>query len=150
VRKAGKVTKCHAGEFTGAPRVREAIQRLGVRRVQHGVRAAEDPEVVKLAAAEGATFDVCPLSNIGLMVYPDIASHPLRSLMKAGVNCTVSTDDPLSFANSLTEEYSALAREGGFTRAELAQVARNGWAVADVGETERSKWLAEIDRMAAA
>jgi hypothetical protein len=63
----------------------------------------------------------------------------MRALMRAGVNCTVSTDDPLSFANTLTEEYTALASEGGFTRAELAQVARNGWAVADVGGTERRR-----------
>jgi adenine deaminase len=150
IRRAGKVTKTHAGEFTGASRVREAIQQLGVRRVQHGVRAIEDPAVVKLAADEGATFDVCPLSNVGLMVYPDIASHPLRALMRAGVNCTVSTDDPLSFGNTLTEEYCALAGEGGFSRAELAQVARNGWAVADVGESERRLRLAEIDRILAA
>jgi adenosine deaminase len=84
-----------------------------------------------------------------LCVYPDIASHPLRRLMQAGINCTVSTDDPLSFANSVTEEYEALATQGGFTRAELAQVARNGWAVADIGGTERSAWLAEIDRVVA-
>jgi len=150
IQKAGKVTKCHAGEFTGPSRVREAIQQLGVRRVQHGVRAVEDPAVVKLAADEGITFDTCPLSNIGLRVYPDIASHPLRALMKAGVNCTVSTDDPLSFANTLSEEYSALASEAGFTRAELAQVARNGWAVADISSDDRRRRLAEIDRLAAA
>jgi adenosine deaminase len=150
IRKAGKVTKTHAGEFTGAARVREAIEQLGVRRIQHGVRAVEDPAVVKLAADEGATFDVCPLSNVGLRVFPDIASHPLRALMKAGVNCTVSTDDPLSFANTLVDEYAALAAEGGFSRAELAQVARNGWAVADIPADDRRKWLAEIDRLAAA
>jgi adenosine deaminase len=150
MRKAGKVTKCHAGEFTGPSRVREAIQQLGVKRVQHGVRAIEDPAVMKLAADEGATFDTCPLSNIGLKVYPDIASHPLRALMKAGINCTVSTDDPLSFANTLTEEYTALALEGGFTRAELAQVARNGWAVADIDPARKRAHLAEIDRVLAA
>jgi adenosine deaminase len=150
MRKAGKVTKCHAGEFDGAPRVREAIQQLGVRRVQHGVRAVEDPAVVKLAADAGATFDICPLSNVGLGVVPDIASHPIRRLMEAGVNCTVSTDDPLCFANTLSEEYAALAAEAGFTRSELAQVARNGWAVADVGEASRRAWLAEINRVAAA
>jgi len=150
IRKAGKVTKCHAGEFTGAERVREAIQQLGVRRIQHGVRAIEDPAVMKLAADEGATFDTCPLSNIGLKVYPSIASHPLRALMKAGINCTVSTDDPLSFANSVNEEYAALAKEGGFTRAELAQVARNGWAVAAIPEGARRRHLAEIDRLVAA
>jgi adenine deaminase len=149
IRKAGKATKCHAGEFSGPAKVREAIQQLGVRRVQHGVRSVEDPAVVRLAADLGVTFDICPLSNVGLCVVPDIASHPIRRLMQAGVNCTVSTDDPLSFANTVCDEYAALAAEAGFTRAELAQVARNGWTVADVGETERQARLSEIDRLAA-
>jgi adenosine deaminase len=149
MRRAGKVTKCHAGEFGGPARVREAIQQLGVRRVQHGVRSVEDPAVVKLAADEGVTFDVCPLSNVGLCVFPDLASHPLRRLMQAGVNCTVSTDDPLCFANTLSDEYASLAAEAGFTRAELAQVARNGWAVADIPESYRRERLAEIDRVSA-
>lgn len=148
-RAAGKVTKCHAGEFDGPARVREAIEMLGVRRIQHGVRSVEDPSVVRLAAERGVTFDICPLSNVGLKVVKDIASHPLRDLMRSGVNCTVSTDDPLSFANTLCEEYEALANEGGFSRAELAQVARNGWAVASVTEAERRRWLAEIDRLCA-
>ncbi len=150
LRKAGKVTKCHAGEFDGPARVREAIQQLGVRRVQHGVRAAEDPAVVRLAADEGVTFDTCPLSNVGLGVFPDLASHPLRALMQSGVNCTVSTDDPLCFANTLNDEYAALSGQGGFTRAELAQVARNGWKVADVTPQARRRWLSEIDRIAGA
>ncbi len=149
VRRAGKVTKCHAGEFDGPARVREAIGPLGVRRVQHGVRSIEDPEVVRMAADAGATFDICPISNVGLCVVPDMASHPIRSLMRAGINCTVSTDDPLTFANTLCDEYAALAEGAGFTRAELAQVARNGWAVADVSPAERSVRLAEIDRLAA-
>jgi adenosine deaminase len=67
--------------------------------------------------------------------------------MAAGINCTVSTDDPLCFANRVSDDYLALAREGGFTRAELAQVARNGWKVADVPAAEKRKWLAEIDRL---
>jgi adenosine deaminase len=150
MRKAGKVTKCHAGEFGGAARVREAIQQLGVRRVQHGVRAIEDPAVVALAADMGVTFDICPLSNVRLRVVPDIASHPIRALMQAGVNCTVSTDDPLCFANTVTGEYAALAEEAGFTRRELARVARNGWSVADVAEADRRRWIAEIDRIAGA
>jgi adenosine deaminase len=145
VRAAGKVTKCHAGEFDGPARVREAITVLGVRRVQHGVRAAEDPEVMRLAAGEGATFDVCPISNVGLKVVPDLASHPLRRLLEAGINCTVSTDDPLCFANTLAEEYASLAG-AGFSRAELAQLARNGWKVADVPSEIRDGALAEIGR----
>ena len=149
-RAAGKITKCHAGEFDGAGRVREAIARLGVRRVQHGVRAVEDPAVVALAAGEGATFDVCPISNVGLRVVPSLREHPIRRLMQAGVRCTVSTDDPLCFANSITEEYESLARELGFTRAELAQVARNGWEVAAVAPAVRAEMLAVIARLEAA
>jgi adenosine deaminase len=147
LRAAGKVTKCHAGEFDGAARVREAIEFLGVRRVQHGVRAIEDPAVVKLAADLGVTFDMCPLSNVGLQVVPAIREHPIRRLMRAGVRCTVSTDDPLNFGNSLTEEYQALAGELAFTAAELGQVARNGWEVADVPAATRHAMLAIIDRI---
>ena len=147
LRAAGKVTKCHAGEFGGADRVREAIELLGVKRVQHGVRAIEDPAVVRLAVERGVTFDVCPISNVGLKVVPTMHEHPLRHLIQAGVRCTVSTDDPLCFANSLVEEYEALASELNFTRAELAQVARNGWEVADVPAPTRRTMMAEIERV---
>ncbi|HVS52065.1 MAG TPA: adenosine deaminase [Opitutaceae bacterium] len=149
LRAAGKVTKCHAGEFDGAARVREAIEVLGVTRVQHGVRAVEDPAVVKLAAERGVTFDVCPISNVGLQVVPSMKDHPLRALLRAGVRCTVSTDDPLCFANSLVEEYETLARELTFTRAELAQLARHGWEVADVPAATRKAALDTIAQLAA-
>lgn len=149
LREAGKITKVHAGEFDGAARVREAIETLGSNRVQHGVRAIEDPAVVALAKEREVTFDVCPISNVKLGVYPTLSQHPLRKLMQAGINCTVSTDDPLTFANSLNDEYRALARELHFTKAELAQVAKNGWTVADVPPAVRRKAVAEIDRLAA-
>lgn len=150
LRAAGKVTKCHAGEFGGADRVREAVEQLGVTRIQHGAHAIDDEAVVRLCAERGVTFDVCPISNVGLRVVPSIAAHPIRKFMRAGVRCTVSTDDPLCFANSVVEEYETLARELTFTRAELAQVARNGWAVAAVAARARAAMRAEIDRLAAA
>jgi adenosine deaminase len=148
LRAAGKVTKVHAGEFDGAARVREAIEVLGSKRIQHGVRAIEDPVVLALARERGVTFDVCPISNVKLGLYPFLRAHPLRRLMQAGVNCTVSTDDPLVFANSLCDEYLALANELDFTRAELTKIAKNGWAVADITTTLRQQILATIDRLA--
>jgi adenosine deaminase len=148
LRAAGKVTKVHAGEFDGAHRVREAIEQLGSTRIQHGVRAIEDPSVVELAAARGVTFDVCPLSNVKLRVVPSLAEHPLRALMAAGVNSTISTDDPLVFNNTLNGEFAALA-EAGYTRAELTSLAKNGWAVADVSSDTRVAMVAEIDRLVA-
>ncbi|MBC8010101.1 MAG: adenosine deaminase, partial [Burkholderiales bacterium] len=130
LRAAGKVTKCHAGEFDGAHRVREAIEQLGVTRVQHGIRAIDDPAVMALAVERGVTFDTTPISNVRLQVVTGLDAHPLRALMAAGINCTVSTDDQLVFNNTILDEYRALAIEGGFTRAELARVAANGWRVA--------------------
>lgn len=149
LRSAGKITKAHAGEFDGAARVREAIEKLGVRRIQHGVRAVEDPTVVKYAADHGVTFDVCPISNVALKVVPSMKEHPIRRLLAAGVRCTVSTDDPLCFANSLTEEYEALVADLTFSRADLAQVAGNGWEVADVSPEVRAKMIADIKRILA-
>lgn len=149
LRAAGKVTKCHAGEFDGAGRVREAIEVLGVTRVQHGVRAIEDPAVVQLAADRGVTFDVCPISNVGLRVVPDMASHPIRRLIEAGVRCTVSTDDPLCFGNSVNEEYLALAHGLGFTRRELARVARSGFEVALLTEDRKRAPLSQLDALLA-
>jgi adenosine deaminase len=148
LRASGKVTKCHAGEFGGAERVREAVELLGVTRIQHGVRAVEDPGVVRLCAERDVTFDVCPISNVRLQVVPSLKQHPIRRLMQAGVRCTVSTDDPLNFANTVNDEYAALAKDLSFTRVELAQLARNGWHVADVAPALKQQRMSEIERLA--
>ncbi len=147
LRAAGKVTKCHAGEFDGATRVREAIELLGVTRVQHGVRAIEDPAVVDLAIARGVTFDVCPISNLKLKVVPSMAEHPLKALRAAGVRCTVSSDDPLVFGNQVSDDYAALVEEGGFSRLELAEIAQAGWEVAEVETSMRSAMFEMIERV---
>lgn len=148
MRAAGKITKAHAGEFDGAARVGEAIVKLGVTRIQHGTRAIEDPDVVKLAADRGVTFDMCPISNVRLGVVPSIRRHPLRAFMKAGIRCTVSTDDPLVFNNTLSGEYAALATGGKFTAAELAQIARNGFEAADLPDARKKHFLRQINALA--
>lgn len=143
-RGADKETKAHAGEFGGAANVREAVERLGVRRVQHGVRAIDDPAVVALLVREGVTLDVTPISNVKLGVVRSLREHPIRRLLDAGVRCTVSTDDPLIFGNTLSDEYAGLATEAGFTRAELVQLARNGFLAGTMPEPVRSAALAEL------
>lgn len=144
-REAGKVTKAHAGEFGGPENVRQAIEELGVRRVQHGVRAIEDPAVVELARETGAVFDICPISNCKLRVVPSLREHPIRRLMEQGVVCTISTDDPFSFGNRLVDEYAALAAELDFSIEELAAVARNGFAVSSLPEEKKREGCREID-----
>jgi len=144
-RKAGKYTKAHAGEFCGPEFVRTVIEELGVQRVEHGERADEDPAVVVLAVKHGIAFDLCPISNVKLRVTPSLKEHSIRHLRKAGIVCTVSTDDPLCFGNTLQDEYEVLAREMNFSRAELADVARAGFKVALVDEKQRAQWLSEFE-----
>ena len=146
-RRAGKYTKAHAGEFMGPAFVRRVLDELQPQRIKHGVRAVEDPALVAELKRRGVALDVCPLSNHKLMPGVTLARHPIRELFDAGVTVTVSTDDPISFGNTLNEEYAALAEERGFTRSELAQLARNGWLVADVPARHRQQMLAEIDRL---
>jgi adenosine deaminase len=120
-----------------------------VTRVAHGVRAIEDPAVVALARDRGVTFDVCPISNLRLRVAPSWSEHPLPALLRAGVRCTVSTDDPLVFGNTLTDEYEGLFREARLPANELIRCLKAGWDVALITEAERRERLAAIDHVAA-
>ena len=147
-RRAGKYTKAHAGEFMGAGFVRRVLDELQPQRLEHGVRAVEEPAVVAEIKRRGLGLDVCPISNHKLMPGVTLANHPIRPLFDAGLTVTVSTDDPVSFGNTLVDEYAALAEHRGFTPAELARVARNGFAVALLPDGRRREWMREIDRLA--
>ncbi len=146
-RAAGKMTKAHAGEFDGPDFVERVLGELGVKRIQHGVRAAESPALLERMASEGVVCDVCPISNVKLGVVPGFGAHPLPAMLQAGVRCTVSTDDPLSFGNRLHEEYLMLARIHGFTVSDLAGLAANGFEVALLDEAVKGKFLSEIEHL---
>ncbi|TVR51290.1 MAG: adenosine deaminase family protein [Puniceicoccaceae bacterium] len=147
LREAGKETKAHAGEFGGPENVREALDLLGVRRIQHGVRAAEDEDLLRRLADEGVVLDICPISNVKLRVVPGLDRHPIRTFLERGIRCTVSTDDPFSFGNRLEDEYLGLAREAGFDHHLLARVARNGFEAGTMPAELRRSCLAEIDAL---
>jgi adenosine deaminase len=146
---AGKVTKAHAGEFCGAEFVREVIERLDVRRIEHGERAARNREVISMVRDRGITLDMCPISNLKLRVVPSIAEHPLHNLLARGIRCTINTDDPICFGNTLFDDYEILAHEGGCSKRDLLKAARCGFESAIVDEGKRSRWLAEIDQLEA-
>lgn len=130
--EAGKFCKAHAGEFMPASFVERCVRELGAQRIQHGVRSIEDPAVIELLKARDIGLDVCPISNLKLQVegIATMGDHPIRKLFNQGVRCTINTDDPLMFGNTLNEEYYALAQDLNFTRAELAQIALNGFELA--------------------
>lgn len=144
-RAAGKRTKAHAGEFAGSGFIRRVVDELGVRRIQHGVQAVEDPELMKELGGMDAVLDLCPISNVKLGVVESLAAYPIRAFMEAGICCTVSTDDPVSFGNCLRDDYAALHEEAGLSFEELGQLARNGFASADATNVWIAEQVAEID-----
>jgi aminodeoxyfutalosine deaminase len=104
----------HAGETAGLPSVRGALDSLRADRIRHGIRAADDPGLLRELAARGMVLDVCPISNLRTGVVASLAEHPLPKLVAAGVACSVSTDDPAMFETDLAADYAA-ARELGVT-----------------------------------
>jgi adenosine deaminase len=102
---------------------------------------------MKLLLDEGVTLDLCPISNYKLRVVDEQKDHPIRSFMEGGIRCTVSTDDPLSFNNSLNQEYEVLVDSLGFSAGEIGQLAKNGFSVADLEDDKATKYQRQIDEI---
>ncbi|MGN6189691.1 MAG: adenosine deaminase [Conexibacter sp.] len=107
----------HAGETEGPRSIRGALDALHADRIRHGVRAVEDPGLLRELAERGIVLDVCVLSNIRLGVAPSVARHQLPALLAAGVTCTVNTDDPTFFDCDLESEHAAARSLGADPRA---------------------------------
>lgn len=105
----------HAGESSGPEGVRDAIELLGAERIDHGVRAIEDPALVDLLAQRRIPLGVCPTSNITLGVYPSLADHPVERLRRAGVPVSLNTDDPVLLGTSLDQEYRLCQQAYGWS-----------------------------------
>jgi len=141
-RQAGFGLTAHAGELAGPESVSAALDHLGVRRIGHGVRAIEEPALVKRIVEEGIVLELCPSSNVALQLYPDIARHPFRRLMEMGVRVTINSDDPPYFHTTLGGEYDALAGEQGLDEEALSAATRTAIAAAFVDEATRARLLA--------
>jgi aminodeoxyfutalosine deaminase len=102
----------HAGEVAGAASVRGALENLQADRLRHGIRAEEDPGLVREIAGRGTVLDVCPISNLRTGAVASLAEHPLPRLVSAGVQCSISTDDPVMFDTDLTRDYEAATSFG--------------------------------------
>jgi aminodeoxyfutalosine deaminase len=92
--------------------VRGALENLQADRLRHGIRAEEDPGLVRELADRGTVLDVCPLSNLRTGAVADLRDHPLPRLVAAGVLCSISTDDPAMFDTDLSRDYEAATSFG--------------------------------------
>ncbi len=147
-RGAGLKTVAHAGEEGPADYVREAVDVLKIDRIDHGNRCLEDPALVERLVKAGTTLTVCPLSNVKLRVVADIARHPLKQMLDAGLAATVNSDDPAYFGGYLLDNYLAVAGALALNRADLATLARNSIAGSFLDDEAKAHHLARIDEVA--
>ncbi len=118
-REAGLGITVHAGEFAGPASIWTAVYQLGARRIGHGIRAAEDPELLACLRERDITLELCPTSNLHLGLCASLEALPVRRLMTAGVPVTVNSDDPLLLGTDVSRELHAVATTFSFTLDEV-------------------------------
>jgi adenosine deaminase len=144
-REGGLFITVHAGEWRGADEVREALDALHPSRIGHGVRAIEDPDLVKRLADERVVLECCPGSNVALGVFPSFSEHSYPRLRAAGVRVTLSSDDPPYFWTSLAREHEMARAHFGMDDTALLADTRTAIEAAFVDEPTRARLLARID-----
>jgi aminodeoxyfutalosine deaminase len=144
-RAAGLRSVPHAGETTGPQTIWDALHELGAERIGHGISAAQDPRLLAYLAERQIALEVCPTSNARTRAVADLAEHPLRRLVDAGVLVTINSDDPPMFGTTLDDEYAVAARLLDIGPDGVAALARNAVTASFLDGTGKQRILAEID-----
>ena len=140
----------HAGEAYGPVSVTDTLDSLHTTRIDHGVRSIEDPALVERLAKEKILLTICPLSNVCLKVYPDMASHSFKKLFDAGVPVSINSDDPPFFSGDLNDNYLAVAETFALTMEQLHEIAQNAFAYSYAPQELKARSIEELDRYFAA
>jgi adenosine deaminase len=144
-RSEGFQAVSHAGEESDADNVRRTLDVLHVSRIEHGVAAMSDPELVARLVSERMPLTICPLSNVRLGGFASVRDHPLRKMLDAGIVATMNSDDPAYFGGYLVDNYRAAIEELGLTRGHLHTLARNSFEASFLPAGEIDARMAEVD-----
>lgn len=148
-RDEGFLAVAHAGEEGPAEYIRQALDLLEVRRIDHGVRCTEDPALVERLAEEQIPLTVCPLSNIKLRVFDRLEDHNLKALLDAGLCVMINSDDPAYFGGYLEQNYVETAAALDLSRDDIVQLAKNSFSASFLPDAEKRKHIKEIEAVAA-
>jgi adenosine deaminase len=135
----------HAGEEGPPEYIRQALDQLGAERIDHGVRAMEDPDLVRRLVHDRIPLTVCPLSNVKLGVFPSMRAHNLRQLLDAGLLVTLNSDDPAYFGGYLVDNYLAAQRALDLDRNDIHRIAANGFEASFLEPAEIAALHRELD-----
>ncbi|MEN8207199.1 MAG: adenosine deaminase [Pseudomonadota bacterium] len=148
-REEGLLAVAHAGEEGPPEYIREALELLQVKRIDHGVRCMEDAKLVKRLVTEQIPLTVCPLSNVKLRVFDTLEQHNLKQLLDAGLCVTVNSDDPAYFGGYLEQNYLECRHALNLSRNDLVKLAENSFRASFLDEEEKTGHIREIHSIAA-
>jgi len=140
----------HAGEEGPPAYIAEALDVLGVQRIDHGLRCMEDPDLVERLVREQIPLTLCPLSNVRLRTVDTLDRHPLPTMLEAGLMCTVNSDDPAYFGGYAGDNFDAVRHTLALSDDRLRELARNSFRAAflEHDEPRRARYLAEVEAYA--
>jgi adenosine deaminase len=147
--RAGLVLTPHGGELLGPGSVRACLEDLHADRLGHGVRVAEDRDLLDRVASAGVPLEVCPVSNVALGVYSYLTSVPLPELLEAGAQVALGADDPLLFGSRLAAQYATMRAAHGLSDLTLAELARMSVRASAAPEDVKKRLLGDIDAWSA-
>ena len=143
-RAEGFLAVAHAGEEGPPEYIWQALDLLGVRRIDHGVRCTEDDGLVERLVAEQVPLTVCPFSNVKLRVFPDLRQHNFRELLERGVLVTINSDDPAYFGGYIADNYRAAQRALSLTEDDIRTIARNSFEASFLTAEEKERYISEL------
>jgi aminodeoxyfutalosine deaminase len=146
-RVAGLRLTNHAGETTGPEAIREALS-IGSERIGHALSAIRDESLLQNLKDREVPLELNPTSNVRTGVCPSFAAHPLRAYFDRGLLVTLNSDDPAFFGSDLANEFLLAHSEQGFTREELRHLAANSIRASFLPESEKARWLTQIEMSA--
>lgn len=148
-RKAGLPAVAHAGEEGPASYIRDSLDVLKVRRIDHGVRCEEDAQLMERLIRDRIPLTICPLSNVRLRIFDSLESHNLKRLLDRGLCVTVNSDDPAYFGGYLLENYLGVQAALALSRAEITLLARNSIEASFLAPPDKGRWFEAIEAYAA-
>jgi adenosine deaminase len=144
-RREGLSAVAHAGEEGPPSYIYEALDVLQVRRIDHGVRCEEAPQLLDRLVRDRMPLTVCPLSNVKLKVFKRMEDHNLKRLLERGVCVTVNSDDPAYFGGYVLENFLAVQNGLGLSRKQLVELARNSIEASFLADSAKRRWFSAID-----
>jgi len=144
-RADGFLTVAHAGEEGPPDYISQALDLLGVKRIDHGVRCLEDPFLVRRLQKEQIPLTVCPLSNVKLCVFDRLEDHNLKTLMDAGLCVTINSDDPAYFGGYIGQNYLETAQALELSLRDIETLARNAVRASFLDEDGQQELQIQID-----